>query len=125
GGERGGQQMSPDGSRDLVLQTGYRYDGRPGSADFRTIQYDTYGVLLPKPEVVTEVTDREAMASTDLLGSPDLRNRAELQWRLAIPLLVPILAFFAVPLARDNPYQMRLLLHLPALNSYMVDLAMC
>src|SRR5690606_8631199 len=95
--ERRRQQMNTDGSRYLVLQNGYRYDCRPRSADFRTIQYDTYGVLLPKPEVVTEVTDREAMASTDLLGSPDLRNPAELQWRLAIPLLVPIVAFFAVP----------------------------
>ncbi|WP_285261201.1 LPS export ABC transporter permease LptF [Halopseudomonas bauzanensis] len=122
--ETGRQQMNADGSRYLVLQNGYRYDGRPGAADFRTIQYDTYGVLLPKPEVVTEVTDREAMPSSRLLDSADLKDRAELQWRLAIPLLVPIVAFFAVPLARVNPRQGRFLKLLPAIMLYMAYLAL-
>src|SRR5690606_22028410 len=122
--ERGRQQMNTDGSRYLVLQNGYRYDGRPGSADFRTIQYDTYGVLLPKAEVVTEVTDRDAMASTDLLGSPELRRRAEWQWRLPSPLLVPIVAFCAVPLARVKPRPGRFLKLPPAIILYMAYLAM-
>lgn len=122
--ERGRQQMNADGSRYLVLQNGYRYDGRPGAADFRTVQYDAYGVLLPKPEVVTEVNDREAMPTSRLLGHADLKNRAELQWRLAIPLLVPIVAFFAVPLARVNPRQGRFLKLIPAVVLYMAYLAL-
>lgn len=122
--EGGRQQLSPDGSRYLVLQNGYRYDGRPGSADFRTVQYDAYGVLLPKPEVITDITDREAMPTVQLLGSDDLKNRAELQWRLAIPLLVPIVAFFAVPLARVNPRQGRFLKLIPAVILYMAYLAL-
>lgn len=120
----GRQQLNPDGSRYLVLSTGYRYDGRPGEANFRIIQYDNYGVLLPKPEVVTEITDREAMPTQQLLGSSDLKNRAELQWRLAIPLLVPIVAFFAVPLARVNPRQGRFLKLIPAVILYMAYLAL-
>ncbi len=122
--DTGRQQVNADGSRYLVLQDGYRYDGRPGAADFRTIEYDTYGVLLPKPEVVTEVTDREAMPTVQLLGSTDLKIRAELQWRLAIPLLVPIVAFFAVPLARVNPRQGRFLKLLPAVMLYMAYLVL-
>lgn len=122
--DTGRQEINTDGSRYLVLKDGYRYDGRPGAADFRTIQYDTYGVLLPKPEVVTEVTDREAMTIAHLLGSTDLKNRAELQWRIAIPLLVPIVAFFAVPLSRVNPRQGRFLKLLPAVVLYMAYLVL-
>ena len=122
--ESGRQQMNPDGSRYLVLFDGFRYDGRPGAADFRTIGYESYAVLLPRPEVVTEVTDREAMPTRSLLGSDDLRLQAELQWRIAIPLLVPIVAFFAVPLARVNPRQGRYLKLLPAILLYMSYLAL-
>lgn len=122
--EGGRQELTADGNRYLVLHNGYRYDGRPGSADFRTIQYDRYGVLLPKPEVIREITDREAMPTRQLLGSDDLKNRAELQWRLAVPLLVPIVAFFAVPLARVNPRQGRFLKLIPAIILYMAYLAL-
>ncbi|WP_150301260.1 LPS export ABC transporter permease LptF [Pseudomonas profundi] len=122
--EGGRQQMNPDGSRYLVLNNGYRYDGTPGQADFRRVEYETYGVLLPKPEVVTEITDREAIPTRQLIGDPDLRTRAELQWRIALPLLVPIVAFFAVPLARVNPRQGRFLKLLPAVLLYMSYLAL-
>ncbi|TVP90486.1 MAG: LPS export ABC transporter permease LptF [Pseudomonadaceae bacterium] len=122
--ESGRQQMNPDGSRYLVLFDGYRYDGRPGAADFRTIGYQSYGVLLPRPEIVTEVTDREALPTLSLFGSGDVRLQAELQWRIAIPLLVPIVAFFAVPLARVNPRQGRYLKLLPAILLYMSYLAL-
>ncbi len=122
--ESGTQEMNPDGSRYLVLNQGFRYEGQPGSADFRTISYDTYGVLLPKPEVQTEVSDREAMPTLQLLREQGLDERAELQWRIAIPLLVPIVAFFAVPLARVNPRQGRFLKLLPAILLYMAYLAL-
>lgn len=122
--ETGRQQMNADGSRYLVLYDGYRYDGTPGSADFRVISYDTYGVLLPKPEIATEVTDREGIPTLQLFGEPDIDLRAELQWRLALPLLVFIVAFFAVPLSRVNPRQGRFLKLLPAVMLYMAYLAM-
>ncbi len=122
--ETGRQQMNADGSRYLVLYDGYRYDGTPGTADFRVISYDTYGVLLPKPELATEVTDHEAMPTLALFGQTDVDLQAELQWRLAIPLLVFVVAFFAVPLSRVNPRQGRFLKLLPAVMLYMAYLAM-
>tara|TARA_R110000782_G_scaffold19187_2_gene52474 strand:- start:1125 stop:2252 length:1128 start_codon:yes stop_codon:yes gene_type:complete len=122
--ETGRQQMNADGSRYLVLYDGYRYDGTPGAADFRVISYDTYGVLLPKPEIATEVTDREGIPTLQLFGHSDVDLRAELQWRLALPLLVFIVAFFAVPLSRVNPRQGRFLKLLPAVMLYMAYLAL-
>lgn len=122
--ETGRQQMNPDGSRYLMLYNGFRYDGKPGAADFRAIQYDTYGVLLPRPEVATEVTDREAIPTLELFGQADIRLQSELQWRFSLPILVFVVAFFAVPLARVNPRQGRFLKLLPAVMLYMAYLAL-
>lgn len=121
--ETGRQELQADGSRYLILENGYRYDGNPGEADYRAIQYDTYGVLLPKPEVAAEVTDREGIATRQLLGSKDGRLQSELQWRLSIPVLVFVVALLAVPLSRVNPRQGRFLKLLPAILLYMAYLA--
>jgi lipopolysaccharide export system permease protein len=120
--EKGRQEIQADGNRYLILENGYRYDGKPGQADYRAIKYDTYGVLLPKPDVSEEVTDRDARPTRDLLGKNDPRSRTELQWRLSLPLLVFIVTLMAVPLSRVNPRQGRFLKLLPAILLYMAYL---
>jgi lipopolysaccharide export system permease protein len=121
--EKGKQEIKPDGSRYLILSNGYRYDGNPGQADYRAIKYDTYGALLPKPDISDEITDRDAIPTSELLtGESSLRNSAELQWRLSLPILVFIVTLMAVPLARVNPRQGRFLKLLPAILLYMAYL---
>ena len=122
--ESGRQEIQADGSRYLILQNGFRYDGNPGQADYREIQYETYGVLLPKPTVSVEVGEREAIPTRELLGSDNPRLQSELQWRLSLPLLVLIVALLAVPLSRVNPRQGRFLKLLPAILLYMAYLAL-
>jgi lipopolysaccharide export system permease protein len=122
--ESGRQEIQADGSRYLILENGYRYDGNPGQADYRAIQYETYGVLLPKPEVAVEITDREAMPTRELIGSDKPRMQSELQWRLSIPVLVFVVTLLAVPLSRVNPRQGRFLKLLPAILLYMAYLAL-
>ncbi|GGJ92662.1 LPS export ABC transporter permease LptF [Pseudomonas matsuisoli] len=122
--EKGRQEIQPDGSRYLILENGYRYDGLPGQANYRVIRYDTYGVLLPRPEVAVEVGEHEATRTAELIGSDDPRDRAELQWRLSLPILVLVVTLIAVPLARVNPRQGRYLKLLPAVLLYMVYLSL-
>ena len=122
--EKGSQEIRPDGNRYLILQNGYRYDGNPGQADYRAIKYDTYGVLLPKPEVSEDISDREAIPTAELLKSDAVRERSELQWRLSLPLLVFVVTLMAVPLSRVNPRQGRFLKLLPAILLYMAYLTM-
>jgi len=122
--EKGRQEVRKDGNRYLILENGYRYDGSPGMADYRAIKYETYGVMLPKPEISEEVTDRDAMMTSSLFGNPDLKAVAELQWRLSLPLLVFIVTLMAVPLSRVNPRQGRFLKLLPAILLYMAYLTM-
>lgn len=120
----GRQELQPDGSRYLILQDGYRYDGTPGEADYRVIHYDTYGVLLPKPSVEVSVGERETMSTVELIGNPDVKMQSELQWRLSFPILVLIVTLIAVPLSRVNPRQGRFLKLLPAILLYMAYLSL-
>ena len=122
--EKGRQVIQADGSRYLILENGYRYDGNPGQADYRATQYETHGVLLPKPSVSAEIGEREAVPTRELIGSDEPRYQAELQWRLSSPLLVFIVTLLAVPLARVNPRQGRFLKLLPAILLYMAYLAL-
>jgi len=120
--EKGHQEIKPDGSRFLILKNGYRYDGNPGEANYRAIKYDTYGALLPKPDISDEITDRDAIPTSELFGNDTPRYKAELQWRVSLPILVFIVTLMAVPLARVNPRQGRYLKLLPAILLYMAYL---
>lgn len=122
--ESGRQEIQADGSRYLILQDGYRYDGNPGQADYRAIRYETYGVLLPKPAVRGELSEREAIPTRELLSSEMPQHKSELQWRLSIPLLVFVVTLLAVPLSKVNPRQGRFLKLLPAVLLYMAYLAL-
>jgi lipopolysaccharide export system permease protein len=122
--EKGRQVIQEDGSRYLILENGYRYDGSPGQANYRVTKYDTHGVLLAKPSVSAEIGEREAIPTRELIGSDEPRHQAELQWRLSIPLLVFVVTLLAVPLARVNPRQGRFLKLLPAILLYMAYLAL-
>ncbi|MDF2642489.1 MAG: hypothetical protein K0R45_1761 [Pseudomonas sp.] len=117
--EKGRQEVRPDGTRFLILENGYRYDGSPGQADYRVIKYDTYGAMLPKPDISNEITDREAISTSELLSTDTPRAKAEMQWRISLPILVFIVTLMAVPLSRVNPRQGRYLKLLPAILLYM------
>jgi lipopolysaccharide export system permease protein len=122
--DTGRQEIHPDGSRYLILQNGFRYDGVPGQADYRAVQYDTYGVLLPKPAVSEDISERDAVTTGELMSSNELQYRGELQWRLSLPILVFVVTLIAVPLAKVNPRQGRFLKLLPAILLYMAYLSL-
>lgn len=120
----GHQQILEDGSRYLILEDGYRYDGNPGEADYRMIKYETYAVLLPKPSVALASSDRESMRTSELMASTQQKMRTELHWRLSIPVLTFVVTLLAVPLSRVNPRQGRFLKLLPAIFLYMAYLGL-
>lgn len=120
----GHQQILEDGSRYLILEDGWRYDGNPGEADYRMVNYETYAVLLPKPSVGLAASARESMRTSELLASDQQKMKTELHWRLSIPVLAFVVTLLAVPLSRVNPRQGRFLKLLPAIFLYMTYLGL-
>jgi len=118
--ESGYQQVDENtGSHFLVMENGYRYDGEPGTADYRVTRYDKYAIKLPTPKPVTRRLESEMKPTAALLGSSNPADIAQLQWRISLPLLVPIIALIAVPLSRVNPRQGRYMRLLPSIFLYM------
>jgi len=107
------------GSRYLLLQKGHRYDGAPGELDYRAISYDGYGIRIPSPQAENRDKKSELKSITELLASTDLKDIAQLQWRISLPLTVLIVSMIAIPLARVSPRQGRYTKLLPSICLYL------
>lgn len=93
------------GARFMRLQNVVQYDGTPGAADFSIGQFDMQALLLPEPVLYEPDLEEKALRTMELLGSGEAASIAELQWRLSMILLIPVIALIAVPLSRVNPRQ--------------------
>lgn len=101
------QQVAADGSSLLVeLAEGSSYEGMPGAADWRTMQFSRELLTFPLPGgALTGPARVDGIASWQLLRSGQARLLAEWHWRLAWVLDVIILGLLAVPLSRLRPGQ--------------------
>ncbi len=106
--KRGEQTTSADqNSRFIVLHEGRRYDGVPGSPEFRVVEFAEHGIPYHLPEAREAQLKPPAQPFATLLRVRDARSVAEMQWRIGVPLTTLILALLAVPLSRSRPRQGR------------------
>lgn len=91
----------------LTLYDGERFEGVPGRAEFRIVHFAEEVVPVQVPQVNEAVRNLEARPTMSLVDSSDPGERAELHWRLTMPLMALVLALLAVPLARLKPRQGR------------------
>ncbi len=102
--ERGEQVESDDPDiRFLVLHNGRRYEGVPGTPQFRVVEFGEHGIPYRLPSLEPPELEPREMPVAMLMRSSDPLHRAELQWRIGVPLSTIILAIFAVPLSRSQP----------------------
>lgn len=92
-----------DGSRYLVLEEGYRYEGQPGEAGYRIIHFQTHGLRIEEREVEASQRPRHALTTAHLWDSDDRGDKAELHWRITMPITAFLLALLAVPLSKSDP----------------------
>jgi lipopolysaccharide export system permease protein len=95
------------GDNFLVLVDGYRYEGRPGEANYRIAKFGEYGVRIELPGSEHVVDKRESTPTAGLMKSTNLKDIAELQWRFMMPVSVIALLLLAVPLSKSSPRQGR------------------
>jgi lipopolysaccharide export system permease protein len=91
------------GEQSFVVYDGRLYEGVPGDGQFLVFEFDEQ--LLPiRSEDEDELVEVVAAKPTlDLLQSRELADRAELHWRISLPLSLFVLALLAVPLSRTSP----------------------
>lgn len=101
-------QTNPvNNDRFLMLFNGHRYEDAAHDNEFRIMDYDLHGILIPVPAIKTSERKREAIPTLQLFNSVNLEDRAELQWRWSLPLAAILLAALGIPLSRSKPREGR------------------
>jgi len=92
----------PDGSRYLIFKDGRRYEGTPGQLDYRIVQFERYWMRLDPVPVVGKETGIRQAPLHELLADSTPPARAELLWRVGVPVSALVLAVMAIPLSFVN-----------------------
>lgn len=107
----------------VVAQDGYRYEGIPGDKNFTLYHFGEYGVRLNMPVSFVRDSQIDSVPTLQLWrqsSSHNLDYRAELQWRLALPLCVFILTLIAFSLSHVAPRAGRFAKLFPAILIYII-----
>lgn len=103
----------------LELKNGKQYQGKPGSADYRNVEFKR-GLVRVGEASVDHTPKVRSWPTTKLVGSDNPEASAELQWRISLILILPVMSIAAIPLARVNPRQGRFGKIIPAVFVYML-----
>ncbi|MBK1716879.1 LPS export ABC transporter permease LptF [Thiocystis violacea] len=90
----------------VALNRGHRFDGQPGSGAYLVGDFEEYLIRIPGAGPAKRASTKRATTPTaDLLRSPELGDRVELEHRIAAPLAIFTLVLLAIPLVDPSPRQ--------------------
>ncbi len=101
------QKNQTTGDEFMVFSNGQTTTGSPGSASYIETRFKSHGILIPKVNHSEPRLRAAGMNMKQLWLSTNNAEKAELQWRLSIPLASLILAVLAVPISHTSPRQGR------------------
>jgi len=101
------QLDSQSGDEYLIFTDGQTSVGKPGDAEYAITEFKRQGILRPRQSSGEPRLIRKGKYLSDLWGSDELIDKAELQWRISIPLAALLLALLAVPLSYTSPREGR------------------
>jgi lipopolysaccharide export system permease protein len=116
--ERAIQSGAGQAEQTFVLFNGRRYEGVPGTPGWRVIEFKEHGIPVRLPDLKRSKNKEELKTTEELIASDAPRDRAELAWRVAVPMMALVLMVLAVPLARLRPRQGRFARIGPAVLAY-------
>jgi lipopolysaccharide export system permease protein len=106
--QRGERTVDPaTGDVAFILRDGRRYEGVPGTNEFLVVEFDEGRIPIRRKDQQAVEESVLSKPTTALLGSGLPTDRAELEWRLSVPVSVFVLALLAVPLSRSAPREGR------------------
>jgi lipopolysaccharide export system permease protein len=118
--KKGFRENAANGDRFVVLLNGRRYDGTPGTTDYKVMDFERYAIRVETRDPQAEQSSTKAMSTFALLRDRSSGSLAELLWRIGLPLSAMTLALLAIPLSFVNPRASRSVNLIFALLTYMV-----
>lgn len=94
---------SETGNKYLVLEEGYRYEGKAGDQDFTIAKYKTHSLMIEKGEAKQVHVRHKALPTSLLWQRGEARDLAEVQWRISSAVMTLILSLLAISLANVGP----------------------
>lgn len=116
----GYQEIADNGDRFMVLEKGRRYEVTPGVPEFRILEFDRYALRVETKEARGIEKTPASTPTRELLQRDDAASRAELIWRISVPVSALVLALLAIPLSFVNPRAGRSTNLVMALLVYMI-----
>lgn len=116
----GHTETAANGDRFLVMDHGRRYEGMPGTTDYRVMEFERYAVRIETKEARGVDQNPSNRPLVELLRDRTLPNMGELVWRFGIPLSALTLALLAIPLSFVNPRAGRASNLIFAILTYMI-----
>lgn len=115
-----------NGRRFIQFHNGSFTNGQAGTDQFELTTFSEAGFVLPQRDLSFDdlVLEEQALATSALMGTSEPVQVAELQWRISLVLLIPIVALLAVPLSRVSPREGRFARIVPAILLYLVYFAL-
>ena len=110
-------------ARYLLLKQGSRTEGEPGQLDYTVTNFEELAVRLYTQELEINITRGFTLPTLMLLGSNNADHRAQLYWRISLPLMTLIVSFIAIALGQVNPRKGRFTWLLPAILVYFIYLS--
>jgi lipopolysaccharide export system permease protein len=100
-------QNSEGGEKSIILHNGRRYEGQPTQPDFRILEFNEYSTKIRSKDALAPAPRDREKTVFELLEDPNPAainpNRAELLWRIGLPIMALGLILIAIPLAYVNP----------------------
>jgi lipopolysaccharide export system permease protein len=117
---RGFLQTVENGDRFLVLLNGRRYEGTPGTLEYKISEFERYAMRIEARGIKAALPSAKSMSTPELIRNPGPVYRGELVWRIGLPLSALLLALLAIPLSFVNPRAGRSLNLVLAVLVYMI-----
>ncbi len=110
-----------EGGRFVLFTEGSISEKATDANAMQLTRFAEMGVRIPAREITINVAVAErAMTTSALWHSTQTSHSAELQWRISLVLIIPILTLMAVPLSRVSPRQGRFAKMVPAVFLYIL-----
>jgi lipopolysaccharide export system permease protein len=108
----------------LLLQNGSRMQVADDQQDVSLTTFKQMAMQLLDKQVQVDITHSFTIPTSQLFSSPKASYRAQLYWRLSLPLMTLIISLTAIALSQVNPRQGRFARLLPALVLFLGYLAL-